>query len=617
MPFDVLYEIGQHLTPGDLLHLSLTCKVLRVVLLGTSAKSLWTNARKRLNFPDLSPLAPMTEQQYANLAWGQLCQVCGKKGGSPDFYYRRRLCARCSKNALSKTPDLPEEFHPSTPSCLVNSNGWHRKVDRNTASNISFRLHELQDEDDTERNLSRYKPSGTRSRRVQERPESDGESPPSRVDDFVAERRKWIKAINQDAESISGACQDYASKERSERYKESRARAAIERERRNDIEAKAQSLGYAGVFYDRLWYQSDVVNKAEPLSDAVWEEIKPKVLKLLDTIQAANDAKEAKNREASRMRERKRSLRSAYKDLFDSTSQRDAASTSTARIPHSFPLFPNFLNLPTVKKFWEPKDSQKYDEDKWNARLPEIEADVDEYRDALRWSAIATILSSTTDAEPDYADDAYPADIYDDNFLNRPSSYLFCTLRNCATRRRWYAWRRVSPRDVFYGPLPELLKHQHSDVHSSADMEDGVDGGRCDIPDLLARTLGSILVAAGLDDDASKEELDATGTYVWKNAPKKSVRKKKLGWKELMIEVHKVVVKYKRKKVEEPVIRSMKFGMLGKKEGDDVDEVEEEDDGEEDDGEEDDGEENDSGEEDASSGEEDEGEVPASDADDQ
>ncbi|KAI5481174.1 F-box domain contaning protein [Pseudohyphozyma bogoriensis] len=566
MPFDVLYEIGQHLTPGDLLHLSLTCKVLRVVLLGTSAKSLWTSARKRLNFPDLSQLAPMTEQQYANLAWGKGCQIA----------------------------DLPPDFHSSTPSCLVvTTSGWQRKVDRDTANDIAFRLIELHDEDDTERDLSCYKPSGTRSRRAQDRPANDGESPPSRVDDFVAERQEWIEAINQDAKSISAA---YYAQD-TERKQESRARAAIGRERRDDIEAKVQSLGYAGFFYHPLWWGSKIVNKKEPLSDTVWQEIKPAVLELLDTIQAKNHAEAAEYSERLRMRERKRSLQDAYQDLLKSTSQRDAASTSSARIPHSFPLFPNFLNLPTVMKFWEPKDSQGYDEDKWDARLPEIKADIDEYRVALRWSAIATILSSTTDAEPDYADDAYPSDIYDDDFLNRPTSYLFCTLRNCD---RWW-----TPRDVFYGPLPELLKHQHSDEHFSIGIiEDGVDGGHFDIPDLLARTLGSILVAAGLDDNASKEELDATGKYVWKNAPLKSVKKKKLGWKELMIEVATATT---RKKLEEPVIRSMRFGMLGKKEGDDVEEVEEKDDGEE----------NDSGEEDASSGEEDEEEVPASDEDDQ
>ncbi|KAI5481166.1 F-box domain contaning protein [Pseudohyphozyma bogoriensis] len=99
MPFDVLFEIGEHLTPGDLLHLSLTCKILRVVLLGTSAKSLWTNARKRLNFPDLSPLAPMTEQQYAYFVWRMHeCQMCGTKDNSVmiDYANKRRLCGACS-----------------------------------------------------------------------------------------------------------------------------------------------------------------------------------------------------------------------------------------------------------------------------------------------------------------------------------------------------------------------------------------------------------------------------------------------------------------------------------------------------------------------------------------
>ncbi|KAJ7172194.1 hypothetical protein C8R46DRAFT_893686 [Mycena filopes] len=95
MPLDILFEIFSHLEPPDVMRLSRTTKDLRNVLMRHSAISIWKSAFS--NDPDLPGLPEgMTEPQYANLAFSPHCHSCFVQGEHSILWaFGVRLCPNC------------------------------------------------------------------------------------------------------------------------------------------------------------------------------------------------------------------------------------------------------------------------------------------------------------------------------------------------------------------------------------------------------------------------------------------------------------------------------------------------------------------------------------------
>ncbi|KAF8893239.1 hypothetical protein CPB85DRAFT_1330892 [Mucidula mucida] len=97
LPFDILLEIGTHLTPLDLLDLCRVNNALRNVFTTKSSRAMWKQARANANdLPD--PFPEFSEPAWANLIYVRVCNFCWKtKVMEPDFWLRCRICAKCSE----------------------------------------------------------------------------------------------------------------------------------------------------------------------------------------------------------------------------------------------------------------------------------------------------------------------------------------------------------------------------------------------------------------------------------------------------------------------------------------------------------------------------------------
>ncbi|EED84917.1 predicted protein [Postia placenta Mad-698-R] len=99
LPLDILLQIFSFLDPGDLLILARTNKPFRSTLMHRESRSIWTAAIAET--PYLPPCPEwLTEPQYADLAFGEQCYLCGTKVFKPRRWtyweYNVRYCGYCS-----------------------------------------------------------------------------------------------------------------------------------------------------------------------------------------------------------------------------------------------------------------------------------------------------------------------------------------------------------------------------------------------------------------------------------------------------------------------------------------------------------------------------------------
>ena len=240
------------------------------------------------------------------------------------------------------------------------------------------------------------------------------------------------------------------------------------------------------------------------------------MLKILEKNKAARlvaDAALVTKQRQSRLRVAHQTLRAAEPDA-------DKRS--------SFPIFGDFLNLPSVVPFWEPIDAT-FVQIQWDAVVSDIQLEVTEHRESTRIHAIKQILLSTTDASEEDLDDydtSYDAATHGDQFFSTATSFLFCTLPNCRHkprhRYRWYGYGGMShnpSRTTFFGSLPDILAHQH-ELHGDQRFDDPSDG-HFELPEILADVLASLADAINVErDEVLPKDLDGY-YYKWTSATSK------------------------------------------------------------------------------------------------
>ena len=249
------------------------------------------------------------------------------------------------------------------------------------------------------------------------------------------------------------------------------------------------------------------------ISRTVWEVIRPKALKILEKNKAARFVADA----ASLTKDRQSRLRTAYQTLH---------AAEPEDVAHSFPIFGDFLQFPSVKPFWEPIDAT-FVQIQWDAVVSDIQLEVAEHRESTRIHAIKQILLATTnvtETDLDEDDVSFDGETYGSQFFSAATSFLFCTIAGCRHKPQnswhWYGMADYVPdRGTFFSSLPDLLAHQH-ELHADSRFDEPCDG-HFEIPEFVADVLAS------LADAIDVERTQLLPTYLqpyyfrWKNASAK------------------------------------------------------------------------------------------------
>ncbi|GAA5985241.1 hypothetical protein JCM10908_002581 [Rhodotorula pacifica] len=222
------------------------------------------------------------------------------------------------------------------------------------------------------------------------------------------------------------------------------------------VQHKARDVKSTKFAWDRV--MPALLARPPELSDNVWKYVEPQISALVEeekqhAQQLATDKVKA---DAAR---KHAALREAKQQFFRDRLNEIREKQSDERARDYLPRLADFCMLQVVRDFYDDptfaikSENKSADLKKWEERLDESQAAIDEYKIDVRLSALKVILAATTDRSEeeieslDVEELARPA--YDDDFFLRPSSWVHCS--SCL-------W--------MYGPLAEILRHRQV-AHSS------------------------------------------------------------------------------------------------------------------------------------------------------
>ncbi|KAG9097879.1 hypothetical protein FRC07_010718, partial [Ceratobasidium sp. 392] len=281
MPIDIVTEIMNLLSPGDLISLARSSKFFRNLLLRRSNIQTWRRAES--NVPGLPPCPPgMCEPQYA-LMFSKHCTFCGASAtAKPDPYLWARLCITCRENDLM---DIEPWDSPSiVDSTLVNS-----------SSSINFKV-------------DKTRPRGTRhplcslKQEVNEVLDKEKEfqdaSDHTELANWEQERRVAVNARRKVGLTIAHYL-DSVDKS------SGRELGHVKQQRRRTIYERLKALGWTNEDLslcsdDKPWRA--IVEASKPLTDRIWTNILPKLTQLREDNRERHIVQAA---EARRSRRRK------------------------------------------------------------------------------------------------------------------------------------------------------------------------------------------------------------------------------------------------------------------------------------------------------------------------
>ncbi|GAA5973202.1 hypothetical protein JCM11641_006321 [Rhodosporidiobolus odoratus] len=478
LPVEVLSKIAEHLTPGDLLALANTTRILRSFFLSSSATTVWQLSRARARLPEFA-VSKMGEQSYAELVYGKRCQGCGKHSSRmPDCFLKIRLCKPCKSSRLVKLDNIskthPELHHavascvlrtpqlPTQPSQLATTARWALLSDLEREDEALWKRQERDDADEEARLAAAFSAKkgacgGSRSR-TGEPDVSDGGQAASvysyeigrkkgemgkRVTRYVEKRKEKLLPLEEEGKLLFSAVSKLAKTEAPMALKTKNGEPSA---RRTELEQRVRALeeGWeASDFKSSSWLSGKLTTKGpDVVSEEEWKNLRPDLLKLLKSIQQQrSEATLSTARE-----ERQIALRPFYQQH-----RRDATF---------FPLFPDYLLLPSVIKLWQPKDAI-VNATSWKSALIDIDGDLEDWQVSVHLHTVQLILAVTADIEEDETldSDADACAAYEDDFFEEISSSLVCWITGC-----YRSGKNGSPsRSTFIGSLFDLFAHQHAE----------------------------------------------------------------------------------------------------------------------------------------------------------
>ncbi|GAA5840641.1 hypothetical protein JCM3766R1_000497 [Sporobolomyces carnicolor] len=577
LPLELLHEILSNVTPKDLLAFARTNKFYRSILMSESRSSaIWRKARQRFGLPDLTA-KDFSEPAYAHLAFGDRCDHCGRYSPTCfDPFLRRRLCQVCRKDHLVKIDaDLIKShtYHPATLDCVTRttsqggqySTWWapdRKWTLQSEIDSIHKKLSILQEDDEFDETLEvpalpARTPNGRgracRLKSYKEADDEDDEDPVirigGRVERFVKKRARHLREISEDAGRM---CKVIGGVSRQLKEEEKMARSwqhFHQRDTDDSTDAFVSSLeermssctGYHRNDVDLLTAKElkSIVDPSQQLTDALWRSIKADILAAVDKKKAKIAVKEEKQRVRERNTRRQRSLRDMY----------DAAKASSDQAQF-FPLFVDFLLLPSVKALWEDDADKRKTVSKaaWKARLDQVAIELEDYHHDVISESVRLILSTHNEYESDEDfEDAVQETLEGDldAFFSLASSLVMCG-GGCRGGRKFvpkedYHGRVYYKRSVkdggYLGSVVDVFNHLHlkHDKSSEIGKRPPKFGERICLPLHVASTISALLEVGDLSPEtATVKDLDSLDLGRFKYENSRNHRKKFDTWRSLV-----------------------------------------------------------------------------------
>ncbi|KAG8925925.1 hypothetical protein FRC02_009339 [Tulasnella sp. 418] len=299
MPIEIFAEICSHLYPVDLLHLARSSKRLRAILMTEDSVSIWRTSRKNQvnGLPDCPD--DLSEPQYAALVFTTVCQGCtGLRAVRVHYGLRTRHCIRCY-------PD-----------------------------------HIIKEEKISTLNLSMIKLTNVRLVAPSVKAIEPGKTFGSEytwysIATLKALDEKWASAGDADAQksfmdaqiAITNEIAKNAAELNKWQYKEDCKNAVegqdIRAARMASIKKKLMELGWESKDFprnrsteeDREWHH--LLDRRQALSEKIWENLKPRLLEILEITKARRLESEATRQRLERRDGRRKALEKFYKSLKD------------------------------------------------------------------------------------------------------------------------------------------------------------------------------------------------------------------------------------------------------------------------------------------------------------
>ncbi|KAJ6501134.1 hypothetical protein C8R47DRAFT_1040061 [Mycena vitilis] len=213
LPLDILFEIFEHLSPADILHLARTAQDFRRILMHRSAIGVWKSSlRQAIGLPERPK--EMSEPAWVNLLYSPYCHNCLNQkvpGPKVDWLLRIRLCGKCVHETinipLNDRLRLYRDVAKDIAGCIPS-----------TVYHMSGREYCLAEEENTF--LSELHAAGEDTAT------------------FVCSRREAVAARRKHAEQ----CREWADSLAQDRVNDL---AKIKRKRREDISERLEELGFA------------------------------------------------------------------------------------------------------------------------------------------------------------------------------------------------------------------------------------------------------------------------------------------------------------------------------------------------------------------------------------
>ncbi|BGO94319.1 hypothetical protein NBRC10512_002768 [Rhodotorula toruloides] len=573
LPDEILLQIlNCTSSPASLLSLSIVSRRFHKLLTSPERDDVWEEARARAGLPGMTG-GGFTESQLAELVYGTICFTCGKTAlRMPDVFLRKRLCKSCRETHIVRLDTLDDSFGPkrlrqALRDCTLQSRQSPSQPKKLSKTHYGFLPHVQQelgrllvldqkDINDQEAEyaaafakqhqlalqgrgiaVARSPTDSSRSAYVFDFGRKEDEFGP-RVKAYVAKRREKLAALEKESGALFEAIIRLDKEKEQHRSDPETGQPPA---RREDLERRV--LADAETDFQKsdlveTWLTDRFVNLGSVVTDEEWPELRPRVLKVLDSVRKKRQSLELKLQQAAR--------RDALKRYYEQLRQNQLSPAART----FFPLFADFLLFDSTRTLWEPKDAV-VDESAYNAARDAMEDEINEWRVDVRFYALQQILGCTLDIPQDEElssdQDAY--DAYDDGFFDLLTSALVCSIKPCVCS--------AEKRPTFFGSLPDLLDHQH-EIHG--DLKPSMTElytkkaltkqpkFRFSLPLEVANAVVALCELCELDEETATPgdvdeffEDDETARLQWYNAPRETHKKKERDWRVIMCRIKRDV----------------------------------------------------------------------------
>ncbi|GAA6007171.1 hypothetical protein JCM10207_001532 [Rhodosporidiobolus poonsookiae] len=607
LPFELVAEILSYLHPSTLYALSTLSKGFHAFFVGPNARSTWLKAFEMDSLPKLGG-EEVDPRKLAALIFDKECEYCNERTvDNGDRYLLCRLCNKCREANWVTPKEIGsgkeyDQFHPAVLQCAISTplsaSDPHYSRSRTfyflpalRAMDEMLQLLQIEDDQDADklvegpdigevhRNLSKAKRLKRRSwmasriAQADEMEEKLTDQWTDRVKEFVQERKVACEERQKFAAWIDNNTEPFRYRSRLfetdveaqvfEGHVRAGRREAMFAKIENDGLFSTSDLGYT-------FRRHDLVDKPEPFTDAIWEQIKePLYANILGKEVAASvfsQKRNKKNRASVLKKPKGRSqkqwnyilphLERLYKKHKIRTQKlRQEADVEKVRLTKDtffvdkweklfrmsptkdagayFPRYGTFLTLPSVKELYDDKNfgmnGAEHDADvkKWSDSLDAVLEETHAFAVDLKLDALKLILSVMTDMSADDLDaldaDTLNDEAYGDDFFLRPSSWVCCSacgMLNPLTAT--LAHFRTAH------PLHRLRKDDEPDVPFELPLEVAV--AWCTVLELAGIDENDPTVTKQKVTDALEEK-----KLVWKNGPSGSGGR--CDWTDLLAKV--------------------------------------------------------------------------------